>query len=284
MTIKVQGTTVINNDREGDFTNLKILPVVLEVQEPSLSPLLTIVSEYTPLVAGVGTHASTDWQVLLSADSSVVWESLADTVNLTSITVGVTLTADVEYIFRARYRSSSGAVSAFTTDRVVAADFPLGAFGNAACGGFYIGTICAASTCYALIVAPNATGCAQCQWKTTRTTTAGTTSTVDGYANTYGPMDNTTHPAGNFTATRTINGFSDWYLPARDELNVLYVNDGGSTNTNLPAGEGFAGANYWSSTEYSASSACFQYFNAGIQVNSGKASSIRVRAVRREPI
>ena len=156
--------------------------------------------------------------------------------------------------------------------------------GQAYGGGFYIGTICAANTCYYLIVAPNATGCALCQWKTTRTTTAGTTSLVDGYANTYGPMDNAEHPAGNWTATRTIGGFSDWYLPAKDELNVLYVNDGGAANTTLPAGEGFAAVVYWSSTENSAPYACIQLFTNGNQSLNRKTNSSRVRAVRREPI
>ena len=155
-------------------------------------------------------------------------------------------------------------------------------------GGFYIGTICAANTCYYLIVAPNATGCAFCQWKTTRTTTAGTTSNTDGFANTYGPMDNAEHPAGNWTATRTINGFGDWYLPAKDELNQLYVNDGGRTNTTLPAGEGFASDGYWSSTEFTifgpTGLAFYQDFFDGYQFDARKTDSYSVRAVRREPI
>ena len=279
MVIKVQGTTVINNDREGEFSNFKIMPVVLEVEEPtSRTPLLTG-SEYIPLVAGVGTHASTDWQVLLSADNSVVWESLADTVNKTSITVGVTLEYSTTYIFRVRYRSVNGDVSVYQEKTLITVANPFSTLGNAVCGGFYIGTICAANTCYALIVAPNATGFSVCQWKTTRTTTAGTTSLVDGYANTYGPMDNATHPAGNFTATRTINGFSDWYLPARDELNQLYVNKG-----TAPAGEGFAAANHWSSTEFNATYACLQNFSNGSQFSVSKTNCYRVRAVRREPI
>jgi hypothetical protein len=151
--------------------------------------------------------------------------------------------------------------------------------GNAVCGGFYIGAVSVGSQCYALIVAPNATGCACCQWKTTRTATSGTTSCVDGFNNTYGPMDNADHPAGNWTATRTINGFSDWYLPARDELNQLYVNKG-----TTPAGEGFAADSYWSSTEDSATLACRQNFNSGNQTYYIKTSIFRVRAVRREPI
>ena len=232
-------------------------------------------------------HESTDWEIRRTSNNEVVFTSLNDINNLTSITIPEdVLEVSTEYEFRARHRSATDFVSNFgtTTANTAASFFNLTSFGESGCGGFYIGAICAAGQCYALIVSPNASGCAQCQWKTTRTATAGTTSTTDGFSNTYGPMDNAGHPAGNWTATRTINGFSDWYFPAKDELNQLYVNDGGTTNTTLPAGEGFAAVIYWSSTELSATSACFQNFSNGSQTSTSKAYSGRVRAVRREPI
>jgi hypothetical protein len=217
-----------------------------------------------------------------------VFTSSNDTSNLTSITLPEEiLEEDTEYEFRARHRSATFFVSDFgstTATTKESFDELVGAvFGDAACGGFYIGTICAASTCYALIVAPNATGCIQRQWKTTRTATA-CTSDVDGFANTYTGLNNTNHPAGNWTATRTINGFSDWYLPAESELSQLYTNDGGATNTTLPSGEGFTAALYWSSTEFSATDVCVQNFFNGTIFANVKTNSYRVRAVRREPI
>jgi len=232
-------------------------------------------------------HESTDWQIEATANNTVVYESLDDTTNKTSIAVpSGNLVANTEYIFRARHKGTTYGLSSYgeLTANTVAAFAP-DTLGQAYGGGYYIGTTAANGTCYYLIVAPNATGCACCQWKTTGTATAGTSSCTDGYSNTYGPMDNSTHPAGNWTATRTIGGFSDWYLPARDELNTLYVNDAGDSNINLPAGEGFAGSYYWSSTESSAASACFQLFTNGILFRSNLLSnSYRVRAVRREPI
>jgi hypothetical protein len=261
-------------------------PTVSVTGSPSSVPENpTITTSAFTLTQGSDTHLSTDWEILRTSNNEVVYTSLNDTSNLTSIVVPAgNLEVSTEYEFRARHRSATFFTSDFgsTTANTVASFFP--DLGDSYCGGFYIGTICAASTCYALIVAPNATGCACCQWKTTRTATSGTTSSVDGYNNTYGPMNNATHPAGNWTATRTINGFSDWYLPARDELNQLYVNDGGATNTNLPAGEGFAADRYWSSTEYSATAACYQNFNNGGQNYNSKTFICRVRAVRREPI
>jgi hypothetical protein len=40
------------------------------------------------------------------------------------------------------------------------------------------------------------------------------------------------HPAAAFCAGLTIGGFSDWYLPARDELELLYRNLKPTTDAN----------------------------------------------------
>jgi hypothetical protein len=252
--------------------------VTVEGSPSSVPEDPTINTSAFALTVGSGTHLSTDWEVERTANSEIVFSSLNDKVNLTSITLsGGVLDEDEEYEFRARHKtlffeSAYGSVTANTLASFLA-------LGDSYCGGFFIGTICAASTCYAIIVAPNATGCACCAWKTTRTTTSGTTSCVDGRSNTYGPLDNATHPAGNWTATRTINGFSDWYLPARDELSQLYTNKGP-----LPAGEGFAAFDYWSSTEFTDTRTCTQDFNGGAIVSLYKTVIARTRAVRREPI
>jgi hypothetical protein len=257
--------------------------VTVEGSPSSVPEDPTITTSAFALTSGSDNHYATDWEIERTANSEIVFSSNDDTVNLTSITLseGI-LEENEEYEFRARHKTLffESAYGSVTANTLVSFSELAGAvFGDAACGGFYIGTICAASTCYAIIVAPNATGCAACQWKTTQTTTSGTTSCVDGRSNTYGPMDNATHPAGNWTATRTINGFSDWYLPARDELSQLYTNKGP-----LPAGEGFAAVIYWSSTESSAAYACFQLFANGGMNPLTKPCSCRVRAVRREPI
>lgn len=69
------------------------------------------------------------------------------------------------------------------------------------------------------------------------------------------------------------NGYSDWRLPSKDELNHLY--------TNRSAVGGFAGVSYWSSTEDSAVNAWFQFFGSGDQIYYCiKYSEWRVRPVR----
>jgi hypothetical protein len=70
-----------------------------------------------------------------------------------------------------------------------------------------------------------------------------------------------------------INGYSDWFLPSKDELNELYLQKG--------LVGGFSDVNYWSSSENGASAAQGQYFSSGSQFSSGgKASSYAVRAIR----
>ena len=69
-----------------------------------------------------------------------------------------------------------------------------------------------------------------------------------------------------------LKGFSDWFLPSKDELNVLFVRRaevGGFTN-------GF----YWSSTEHGEGSAWEQAFNTGTQYYANKNFPIRIRAIR----
>jgi hypothetical protein len=67
-------------------------------------------------------------------------------------------------------------------------------------------------------------------------------------------------------------GFTDWYLPSKDELNKLYINKS--------AIGGFASAAYWSSSENLANGAWSQSFLSGLQVDVSKSPTFYVRAVR----
>ena len=70
-----------------------------------------------------------------------------------------------------------------------------------------------------------------------------------------------------------LGGFSDWYLPSKDELNQLYIN--------RVAIGGFAYNVYWSSTEYDNFFAWGQIFGDGFQGNGNKViNGNYVRAVR----
>jgi triacylglycerol esterase/lipase EstA (alpha/beta hydrolase family) len=69
-----------------------------------------------------------------------------------------------------------------------------------------------------------------------------------------------------------VNGFSDWYLPSKDELNLIYKNQ-------IAIG-GFFGEGFWSSSEGSNMKAWYQQFNNGVQLDYEKGYFGAVRAVR----
>ncbi|MEI8103034.1 MAG: DUF1566 domain-containing protein [Chlorobium sp.] len=68
------------------------------------------------------------------------------------------------------------------------------------------------------------------------------------------------------------NGFNDWHLPDKDELNKLYL------SRDLIGG--FSVDRYWSSTEYNPKSALSQQFLDGLQEAEPKMKSLSVRPVR----
>ena len=104
-------------------------------------------------------------------------------------------------------------------------------------GGYFAGYIshtADGNPTHALIVAPRATGATgngytlttDLQWKTANTTTAGTTSTFDGVANTAAMVTAgiANHPAAQFCNNLSISSYTDWYLPSRYELDIAYFN------------------------------------------------------------
>jgi len=79
------------------------------------------------------------------------------------------------------------------------------------------------------------------------------------------------------TAPRYCNdliagGYSDWYLPGKEELNRLYANK--------TAVGGFTSDYYWSSTQSDANHAWAQHFGTGSIASFKKDTTAKVRAVR----
>jgi len=202
-----------------------------------------------------------------------------------------------------------------------ASGLPTGpAIGDSYEGGYFAGYISHTAdgvATHALIVAPAATGATgtgytlttKKQWQSSSSTT-GATSTYDGDANT---ALMTSSPAADFCTGLTIGVYSDWYLPARYELDIAYENLKPTTATNntswginpysvpertvnrtagVPAqtsvaafqaggGESFVASNHWSSTESGATNAWELKFSDGDQGNSPKNGTTRVRAFRK---
>lgn len=191
--------------------------------------------------------------------------------------------------------------------------------GQAFGGGFYAGQIGVSSVAtHYLIVGPVASAQTTLQWKNANTATSGADSDIDGPQNTADMVadgNSTVYPCAHFCNDLSTGGQTDWYMPAKNELEVCYYNLKPTTTTNntssginpnsVPArasnytsgdpaqtsaaafitstgAEAFAAANYWSSTEFSAIYARNQALTTGSQNYSFyKNYSNRVRAVRR---
>ena len=76
-----------------------------------------------------------------------------------------------------------------------------------------------------------------------------------------------------------LEGYSDWYLPSKDELNLLYINlcaNGLGGFVTTPSADAY----YWSSSETSNYNAWRAIFSNGSQYASNKGQPFNVRAVR----
>lgn len=210
---------------------------------------------------------------------------------------------------------SLGGQSSQKTTAITVAAVP-SQIGVAYGGGFYGGRMKVGADSYAVILAPKASGeSASLQVRTTQTDTPGTASTWDGAANTAAMIaaGAAAHPAANFCKGLSIGGYTDWVLPAQDQLELLYRNfkpttalsnangvDGINPNSD-PVGVAYTGGSpaqttisafmtggaeaftsgfYWTSTRNTAGTNIYLSLNNGHPTNTGKDTAYSVRAVR----
>ena len=129
---------------------------------------------------------------------------------------------------------------------------------------------------HGLIAAPSdqSTGI---QWYNGTNTTTGATDVniYRGISNTNTIVAN--QGSGSYAAKLcddlVLGGYSDWYLPSKNELLQLWVN-------RVVVG-GFANGTYWSSTEYDLNNAWYMdFYTVGVQYANIKSLTYHVRAVR----
>jgi len=80
--------------------------------------------------------------------------------------------------------------------------------------------------------------------------------------------------AAQICAGMDVNGYKDWFLPSKDELDLMYK------NLKQKGLGGFSNNGYWSSSQNNNDYALFQRFNDGGQVTTVKYTSFSVRAIR----
>jgi hypothetical protein len=183
-------------------------------------------------------------------------------------------------------------------------------------GGYYAGQISFGGNTYYLLVSPKSSGeNTALNYKTAATSDSLGLSTYDGATNT-AELDSATYPAAQWCAALTINGYSDWYLPALYELEICYYNlkpttasnstsygtnsyavpsRGSNYTTGSPAQTSVAAFQSGGSEAFATSARTWSSTNAGVglttatridfidggQFNNAKNQSLVVRAIRK---
>lgn len=89
-----------------------------------------------------------------------------------------------------------------------------------------------------------------------------------------------TNYAAGLARAYTGGGFTDWFLPSKDDLNEMYLNKTTIDATATANGGANFVVYYWSSAEYDGSNAWRQNFTWGNQNFDNKGDAFKVRAVR----
>lgn len=151
-------------------------------------------------------------------------------------------------------------------------------FGTFIQGGYFHGIFQIGQELWAEVTAPKAQGQITSKaWLDKYADVPGATSDFDGAANTQA-MLNAGSPLAQAVRGLDINGFTDWYLPARGGLLMQHSN----LRPLLTVDEAFAEKWHWSSTQFSRFNACSQGFLSGDTSNDLKVwTGGFARAVRR---
>jgi hypothetical protein len=164
-----------------------------------------------------------------------------------------------------------------------------------------------------IVVSPLATGGGTMQWKTSNTVSTNPDG-YDGYANSVA-LYTAGHTAAIFCRDLTIGGYTDWYLPSMQEIEILYWNlkptTAGHNSTIWPynniavpnrvslstydthpgqttaalfqsgGAQAFAADNHWTSNNWGDTWGRYTSFSDGFAWGATKTTSNPVRAIRK---
>jgi hypothetical protein len=232
------------------------------------------------------------------------------------------LTASTSYTFTVTATNGIGTGPASAASNSITTSAAPTVIGQAYGGGYYAGQIGVSSVAtHYIIVGPAASAqTSGIQWKNANTATTGADSDIDGPQNTADIVadgNSTVYPAAHFCNDLVIGGLTDWYMPAKNELEVCYYNLKPTTTNNFTSSginpnavparasnyttgtpaqtsatdfrstgtEDFLVASpYWSSTELTSSNGSIQNFYNGRQNSYAKDYAGALRAIRREAV
>jgi hypothetical protein len=231
------------------------------------------------------------------------------------------LTASTSYTFTVTATNILGTSAASSaSNSITTQEAPPTVIGQAYGGGFYAGQIgvSGVATHYLVVGPASSAQLTSVLYKNARSATPGAESDINGPQNTADMVADgnaTVYPAAHFCNDLVTGGYSDWYMPAFNELEVCYYNlkpevtinntSSGINPNAVPArssnyttidpprtsslafraagAQAFINQGYWCSTEYTPDTARARYqnFNTGSQLYRVKDSAGYLRAVRR---
>lgn len=280
---------VFSNNSAGNSTTYSN-EVTISIPLPVTVPVLTTTTSSSITSTGVisGGTISTDGGGTVTA-RGVVWSTSANpTISLTTKTTDGTgtgtftstitgLTSNTQYYIRSYATNSAGTSYGneitFTTLPTIGQSYQGGVIAyilQPGDSGYVAGEF------HGIISATN-DQVINITWGNGSWISTGATATALRTGNTNTNTIVSVLSTGNYAARLcydlVLNGYSDWYLPSRDEMSKMILNKN--------AIGGFSSANYWSSSEFDIRNAYYSNFTSGsANLVGDKLTVANVRAVR----
>jgi hypothetical protein len=242
------------------------------------SPTTCTVSFTAPASNGGATITSYTAYPSAGSSSGSLSQAGSGTINVTGLTIGQAVTFTVKATNSAGQSAASSASNSITPTLNV---------GDAFGGGYYIGTVSG----YYQIIAPVSggqqlvSGSNGLKWGPGGYGSTGITSQTNGSTNSAALAAlGSAWQAATFCEGLSIGGYTDWYLPARNELIAWYPAFASGAQKCATSGEGTA---YWSSTEDYADAAIIFDFASPSRLNdsaSATYTSVSTRAMRKQAV